>query len=203
MAWSRSKDYNQKWYRIKAYQNGDKDILEAKDQWSLEKGLGDDWDYYFDHFFRRDNHWFIQTKIHYKYLFVEPNERSFYGYDIRELGDSEYLDELFTHLQPIQEWMLFLEERVSDCEMAMEWQEAQIVKHQAQIKFLSNKPNENHHQEINHHQERIFQHIQKIREENLELDALLDQLLNEEGVKWQRTCSHITSRWCGQNVDNL
>jgi hypothetical protein len=42
MSWSNSKDFSKKWYRIREYQNGDKEILEADHQWSIEKGLGDD-----------------------------------------------------------------------------------------------------------------------------------------------------------------
>jgi hypothetical protein len=40
MSWSHSKDFSKKWYRIREYQNNDKEILEADHQWSIEKGSG-------------------------------------------------------------------------------------------------------------------------------------------------------------------
>ncbi|WP_271253748.1 hypothetical protein [Pseudanabaena sp. Chao 1811] len=183
MSWSNSKNFSKKWYRIREYQNGDKEVLEADHQWSIEKGLGDDWDANFNHYFKKNDHWYIQRGIKYKYLFVAPEERVLYGYAIEQL-DNETIDVLFTELKPIEEWVLYIEERICDCIMAIDYAEAEVLAHQTKIQSYLNKPDGNYGQDIRKHEEWIMKQTQKIEQLKIEKEDFIRKLFKEEGIEW-------------------
>jgi hypothetical protein len=83
---------NNRWYKITTTSKGE-EILDAESPDALEKGN----DGYHDHFFKRDNQWFCQTKIDNKHLFKEPEDKIPYGYGI-ETDAGEYLDYLHNEL---------------------------------------------------------------------------------------------------------
>lgn len=184
MSWSNSKNFSKKWYRICEYQNGDKEILEADHQWSIEKGLGDDWDAHFNHYFKRIDHWYMQGEIKYIYLFVEPEERVLYGYKIQKIDSEEQLDKLFSELKPIEEWVLYIEERIYDCMMAIDYTESEVLEHQAKIQSYLNKSDGNHEQDIPKHEEWIAKQTQKIHTLKIEKENLIRKLFDEEGIEW-------------------
>lgn len=183
MFWSNSKKFSKKWYRIREYQNGDKDILEADHQWSIEKGLGDDWEANFNHYFKRNAHWYIQKKIKYQYLFIDPEERVLYGYAIEKL-DNNNIDALFAELKPIEEWVLYIEERIYDCIMAIDYAEAEVLTHQVKIQSYLNISDENYSQDIRKHEDWIIQQTQKIEQLKIEKENLIRKLFQEEGIEW-------------------
>lgn len=184
MSWSNSKKNSKKWYRIREYQSGDKEILEADHQWSIEKGLGDDWNANFNHYFKKNDHWYMQREIKYKYLFVDPEERVFDGYKIEQLDDEEQLDRLFAELKPIEEWVLYIEERIYDCIVAIDYAEAGLLEHQAKIQSYLNESDGNHEQNIRKHEEWITQETQRIHKLTTEKENWINKLLHEEGIEW-------------------
>lgn len=205
MSWSGSKFYplRQKWYRIREHENGDKDLLESDHQWAIEKGLGDDYDHSFNHSFKRGGYWFVQENIEYQFLFVEAQERVAYGYPIQPFDAGEPLDELFAHVQLLEEWLVYLEERLNDCELAMLSCEQSILQRRAEIAAYRQRLDGNYGQEICHHQARIVQSIQKLREFQTEHESLVAQLLSQEGREWRSVYSRIPSRWCSKTLDDF
>lgn len=184
MSWSKSKDFSKKWYRIRECQNGDKEILESDRQWSIEKGLGDDWDTNFNHYFKKSDYWYIQREIKYEYLSVNPEERILYGYKIEQLDSEEQLDKLFAELKSIEEWSLYIEERILDCIMAIDYAESGVIKHQTKIQSYLNKSDGTHEQDIREHEEWISQETQKIHKLKIEKENWIDKLLKEDGIEW-------------------
>jgi hypothetical protein len=184
MKWSHSKQFCQKWYRIREYQNGDRDILEAEEQWSIEKGLGDDREANFDRYFKRHGQWYSQRAIKYRYLFLETIDLVNYGYEIERLDCPEQLDELFGNLKPIEEWVTYIEERISDCMMAIRYKEASIDECRAKIKLCLHKFDLNSERDILIYKQRIARLNQESEELKIEREQLINKLLEEEGIEW-------------------
>jgi hypothetical protein len=189
MPWSRSKPFMEKWYRIRENEGGRKEILEADHQWAIEKGLGDNYKASFNHYFMVDNNWFAQKDVAYQYLFVDINVRFEHGYKVEPLTLKERFDELFEALHPIQGWVVYLEERINDCEMALEWQLGRIEVLQKQIATCANEYNNKNDQELRQYKEEITECARKIQQLKIEYTKFVVKLRNEEQMEWHdRKC---------------
>lgn len=194
MSWSGSKRLNKKWYRIRENAGGQKEILEADGQWAIEKGQSDTTDDSFNHYFMIDGSWFAQKDVAHKYLFVDTNARLALGYEIERLNAEEGLDELFATLQPIQQWVVFLEERLNDCELAIQFQLGDVKALQKKIKLHRNAHAGDCEQEIRQYQEKITECVKKIQRLQIQHEELVAKLYNEEGIEWggMQCCAEIS-----------
>lgn len=192
MSWSGSKPFDEKWYRIRGKEGGQKEILEANHQWAIEKGQGDDFSHAFNHYFQLDGSWFAQRNIAYRYLFADISERRDCGYPIERPAGHD-LDELFAKLRPIEEWVVFLEERINDCELAIQYQLNSIEKLRASIKACRNARDGSGDQELRRCREGITECAQRIRRQQREHAELVARLRDEERMEWHgmQCCAEI------------
>jgi hypothetical protein len=193
MSWSGSKPFREKWYRIREDENGQREILEANHQWAIEKGQGDYFNQSFNHYFMVDNNWLVRKDVAYQHLFADIDERLSREYKIERLVAKEELDRLFESLRPIQEWVVFLEERINDCELAIQYQLGNIERLQTEFKIRGGDREINYDQELRHHKEKIMECLQKIERLRVEHGELVAKLRNEERMEWHgmECCAEI------------
>lgn len=170
MRWSKSKPLNKKWYRIRESDSGRKEIIESDQQWAVEKGLDADFRHSFNYYFSIDGEWKIQRNIPYRFLFPDSQALVAQGYPV-EAFTGLNADELHATLQKVQHWVVFLEERLNDCEMAIDYQ-------LGNIKSL-------HEKKPDSYREKIIACAQKILGFRLEHQDLVNRLLTEEDIEWR------------------
>jgi hypothetical protein len=161
---------NRKWYRIRESESGRKEIIESDEQWAIEKGLDADFKHSFNYYFSVDGGWRIQRNIPYRFLFPDSQTLVAQGYPVEALaGVNE--DELHATLQKVQHWVVFLEERLADCEMAIDYQ-------LGNIKSL-------HEKKPDSYREKITACAQKIAVFRREHQDLVSRLAVEEEIEWR------------------
>ncbi len=169
MRWSKSRPLDEKWYRTREIESGRKEIIESDQQWAIEKGLDADFKHSFNYYFSVDGGWRIQRNIPYRFLFPDSQALVAHGYPV-EMLDGLNADELHAKLQKVQHWVVFLEERLNDCEMAIDYQ-------LGSIKSLREKKPDSYREKIT----ACAQKILGLRQEHQEL---VSRLAVEEEIEW-------------------
>lgn len=183
MRWSGSKPYQGMWYRIREDGDGRRELLEARQQWDLEKGQGDDFSHTFNHYFKVDGFWYVQRDVAYRFLYAEIPTRLEHGYSSVPLPLNDEMDERFQKLRPIQEWVLYLEERINDCELAIQYELDTIRELQARLRGRREAGEAGPGQE-QQDKARIAHCVEGLCRLKAEHAGMVAELDAEEGVVW-------------------
>lgn len=184
MIWSGSKNdrITGKWYRIKTTPIGEHEIMMADGQWDLEKGHSGDT--FFTHYFQRQGSWLFQENIPYRFLLTEPQVRD--GYIIKPYGNGEELSQLYRRLEQTGDWLVYLEERINDCELGMEWLAGQSIRLKERLLHPERFPKSPRLSTLREVNVLINDFSERKQKNEKEFVELINRLATEEGGTWSK-----------------
>lgn len=184
MSWSGSKPLDGKWYRIRDDEVGRKQMLEASHQWAIEMGLDDNFKETFNHYVKVDGDWLVKRNVAYRYLFADLNVNLERAHDFERPTQPETLDRLFETLRPIQEWVVYLEERLNDCELAIQYLLSDIAGLRSGLKSDRTQRDGDAVEKPRQTRTKIEQCVRELLPLQAEHEALVTRLFKEEGRRW-------------------